>query len=64
MVTLDASESGIEIAKINFPNVIFHLDSVYTDLASKYGKFDVVVSLEVIEHLYDPWSSFATHMNY
>ena len=30
------------------------LGSAYDDLAGKYGRFPVVLSLEVIEHLYDP----------
>lgn len=54
VVALDSSTSGIEIARKNFENIEFFEDSVYADLKSKYGTFDCVVSIEVIEHLYDP----------
>jgi len=54
VVALDNSETGINIAKNNFKFVDFYMDSVYEYLQSKYGKFDCVVSLEVIEHLFDP----------
>ncbi len=51
---IDSSESGIEIAKKAYPKVKFFVDSAYSDLAAKYGRFQVVTSLEVIEHCYDP----------
>ena len=54
VVALDGSESCVKYALENFPSVTFHIDSVYSDLSKKYGKYDCVVSLEVIEHLYDP----------
>jgi 2-polyprenyl-3-methyl-5-hydroxy-6-metoxy-1,4-benzoquinol methylase len=51
---VDASESGIEIAQKAYPKVKFVVDSAYNDLAASYGHFQVVISLEVIEHCYDP----------
>ena len=54
VTAIDASESGIEIAKNNFSGVKFATGSAYDDLAGKYGRFGVVMSLEVIEHLYSP----------
>lgn len=53
---VDASESGIAIANAEAPGRFFVLDvssgQLPTELASK--RFDVVISTEVIEHLYDP----------
>jgi 2-polyprenyl-3-methyl-5-hydroxy-6-metoxy-1,4-benzoquinol methylase len=53
---IDSSASGIEIAQKAYPNCQLRVGSVYDDLASQYGQFPLVVSLEVIEHLYDPRS--------
>jgi len=49
-----ASPDGVEIARKSYPNVRFELRSVYDDLADLGSGFDVVLSSEVIEHLYDP----------
>lgn len=54
VVAIDSSESGIAIAKNNFPETHFHLGSAYDDLASMHGHFPIVLSLEVVEHLYWP----------
>ncbi len=51
---IDASESGIRIARAAIPSASFHVDSVYEPLHEKFGTFEVAVSLDVIEHLYDP----------
>ncbi len=51
---IDASESGIAHAKASHPRCQFEVASVYDDLPARYGKFSLVVSLEVVEHLYDP----------
>jgi 2-polyprenyl-6-hydroxyphenyl methylase/3-demethylubiquinone-9 3-methyltransferase len=51
VTAVDPSTSGIEIAK-KFESDTLHFDvgSTDVDLASKYGQFPVVLSLEVIEH--------------
>jgi 2-polyprenyl-3-methyl-5-hydroxy-6-metoxy-1,4-benzoquinol methylase len=53
---VDASATGITIANAEIPGRFFVLDvsagQLPTELASK--NFDVVISTEVIEHLYDP----------
>lgn len=54
VIGVDVAEQGIDIARRNFPGIDFNVDSVYGDLANKYGTFPLVVCLEVIEHLYDP----------
>jgi 2-polyprenyl-6-hydroxyphenyl methylase/3-demethylubiquinone-9 3-methyltransferase len=51
---IDTSESGIARAKAAFPNVRVHVGSAYDNLAETYGTFPLVVSLEVIEHCFDP----------
>jgi 2-polyprenyl-6-hydroxyphenyl methylase/3-demethylubiquinone-9 3-methyltransferase len=52
---MDLSKTGIEIARRFFPQVNFKLASVNEDIISVFDEpFDAIVSLEVIEHLYDP----------
>lgn len=51
---VDPSESGIRQARAAFLVCDLYEASGYDDLASRFGQFPVVVSLEVIEHLYDP----------
>ena len=54
---IDQSYSGIQIARSSFPNVEFVLGNVEEELSPdlfEIGAFDVVVSTEVVEHLYQP----------
>ena len=53
---VDASESGIAIAQSNFPKATFHQALVDSTLRESKGleDFDLVVSSDVIEHLYRP----------
>jgi len=52
---LDSSKDGISIAKESYPSIDFRCLSLYNDLVPHIGSdFDVVISSEVIEHLYDP----------
>lgn len=51
---VDFSSSGIEVARRENPEIRFEVGSAYDDLRSRYGTFSVVISLEVIEHLYSP----------
>lgn len=51
---VDASEEGIAQAHQSYPGIRLHLGSAYDDLSGQYGQFPVVVSLEVIEHMYLP----------
>lgn len=50
----DPSVTGIETAKRAWPELKLAAGSGYDDLASSYGRFRTVYSLEVIEHVYDP----------
>jgi 2-polyprenyl-3-methyl-5-hydroxy-6-metoxy-1,4-benzoquinol methylase len=51
---VDSSRDGIEIGNAKYPKLKLTLGSVYDDLSGKFGKFPLVYSLEVIEHLYYP----------
>ena len=56
---VDSSRSGIAIAAAR--NVgRFEVRSAYDALAEEFGLFDIVLSLEVIEHLYDPRAAVRT----
>lgn len=57
---VDPSESGISLGRENYPACRFSVASAYDDLASKCGRYPVVVCLEVIEHLYSPGAFAST----
>ena len=52
MIGVDPSESGIQMASNKFPHLQFHKGCAYDDLAAEYGRFPLVVSLEVVVPLY------------
>jgi 2-polyprenyl-3-methyl-5-hydroxy-6-metoxy-1,4-benzoquinol methylase len=51
---VDVSETGISLGRQSFPHLKLHIGNVYDDLAETYGQFPLVVTLEVIEHCFDP----------
>jgi 2-polyprenyl-6-hydroxyphenyl methylase/3-demethylubiquinone-9 3-methyltransferase len=51
---IDASEDAVRVANEHFPHIRIELGSAYDDLAAKFGQYPVVISLEVVEHLYSP----------
>ena len=51
---IDASSEGIAQAHRSYPDLNLHLGSAYDDLRNQYGQFPVVISLEVVEHVYFP----------
>lgn len=53
---VDVSSDGIAHAKRAYPELRLEIGSAYEDLSAIYGQFPVVISLEVVEHLYDPRS--------
>lgn len=57
MYGIDLSESGINVARRENPKAQFAVASVYDDFRKVFpgvDSFDAIVSIEVIEHLYDP----------
>ena len=51
---VDISETGIAQANRAFPHLRLEVGSAYDDLAARFGTFEGVIALEVIEHLTDP----------
>ncbi len=51
---IEASRAGVEVAKKNYPDLHLHFGNAYDDLNSKFGRFPVVYSIEVIEHCQFP----------
>ncbi len=51
---VDPSEEGIAQARGVYPALKLATGSAYDDLAGQYGRFPVVLSLEVVEHVYAP----------
>lgn len=51
---IDLSSTGIANANARYPHLRLEQGSVYDDLASRYGQFPHVISLEVVEHLFYP----------
>lgn len=56
VVGVDPSAAGIRIARSTYPNGRFEVLGVSDDLLAQLREapFDLVVSTEVVEHLYDP----------
>ncbi len=57
---VDPSESGVALARRAYPGCRFEAGGAYDDLAALHGRFPLVVSLEVVEHCYDPRTFAAT----
>ena len=51
---VDPSAEGIAQAQAAYPSLKLAAGSAYDDLREKYGRFPVVTSLEVVEHVYAP----------
>lgn len=51
---VDPSTDGIREAQKSYPHLKLEEGSAYDDLAGKYGRFPVIVSLEIVEHVYSP----------
>lgn len=51
---VDPSEDGIRIAQGNYPDIRVEAGSTEEDLSARFGTFPVVISLEVVEHVYAP----------
>ena len=54
VVGIDPSKEGVRIASQAYPQIAVHCASCYDDLLGKFGSFPIVMSLEVIEHVFFP----------
>jgi 2-polyprenyl-6-hydroxyphenyl methylase/3-demethylubiquinone-9 3-methyltransferase len=63
VIGVDPSSSGIEQGRRAFPNLKLEVGSAYDPLPSLYGVFDLVVSLEVIEHCIAPRAFIRTFLD-
>lgn len=54
VIGVDVSSEGIAAANAAYPHLRLEAGSAYDDLVSIYGRFPLVVSLEVVEHVYAP----------
>jgi 2-polyprenyl-3-methyl-5-hydroxy-6-metoxy-1,4-benzoquinol methylase len=65
VVGIDPSEPGVAVARAARPDVRFEQMEVSCDMLAELAEdpFDLVVSTEVLEHLYDPqtWASGCHH---
>lgn len=57
---VDPSAEGLNWAKAHYPQLKLYDGSAYDDLVGRYGRFPVVKSLEVVEHVYFPRRYAAT----
>jgi 2-polyprenyl-6-hydroxyphenyl methylase/3-demethylubiquinone-9 3-methyltransferase len=51
---VDPSLQGIAQAHQTYPGLALHLGSGYDDLRARFGRFPVVLCLEVLQNVYDP----------
>lgn len=51
---VDPSKQGISQANINYPHIKLFAGSAYENLTERFGLFPLVISLEVVEHVYAP----------
>jgi 2-polyprenyl-6-hydroxyphenyl methylase/3-demethylubiquinone-9 3-methyltransferase len=54
IIGVEPSRDGVAHARESFPNLRVEAASAYDDLQERFGDFDAVICLEVIEHLYSP----------
>jgi len=63
VIGADTSISGIQIAKSHFSKIEFNMIASDEDLLKRFGKFSVIVCLEVIEHVYAPRNFVSSILN-
>jgi 2-polyprenyl-3-methyl-5-hydroxy-6-metoxy-1,4-benzoquinol methylase len=51
---VDPSEEGIKQANLSYSKIKLYKGSTVENLADRFGKFPILISLEVIEHVYAP----------
>jgi 2-polyprenyl-6-hydroxyphenyl methylase/3-demethylubiquinone-9 3-methyltransferase len=55
VVGVDPSTDGVTQAKMHYPEMTIEFGDSSEKLSERFGNFDVVYSLEVIEHVFDPY---------
>lgn len=55
VIGIDPSREGVRQAQNNYPNIALHQASTEDNLSELFGHFNLVYSLEVIEHVFDPY---------
>lgn len=60
VVGVEPSVSGIKVARATYPGVIFVCGSTNDNLVQELGTFDLIISLEVVEHVYSVEKYMAT----
>jgi len=48
-------DDAVDRARKAYPKTEFIIGSGYEDIKSRFGEFDMIVSTEVVEHLFTPW---------
>ena len=61
---VDPSNQAVQYAASCYPHIRISQGSAYDDLAHRYGQFPVVLSLEVVEHVYFPRKFAAVPVSY
>ncbi len=51
---VDPSGDGITMSRLHYPHLDLQIGSAYDNLQERFGRFPVVYSLEVVEHVYNP----------
>ena len=54
VIGIDPSQDGIKQANTIYPEIRLETGDTNSNLSSQYGQFPVVLSLEVVEHVYFP----------
>jgi 2-polyprenyl-6-hydroxyphenyl methylase/3-demethylubiquinone-9 3-methyltransferase len=60
VTAVDPSDDGVSRARAAYPRLDVHQRSAYDNLADEFGTFPLVLSLEVVEHVYFPRQFAAT----
>ena len=60
VVGVDPSKEGVLFAKENYPKIALFEGSTEDKLFEKFGAFKLVYSIEVIEHVFDPFQFMKT----
>jgi 2-polyprenyl-3-methyl-5-hydroxy-6-metoxy-1,4-benzoquinol methylase len=60
VTAIEPSSEGVTIARAAHPSLKVHQGDAYEPLAARFGTFPIVLSVEVVEHVYSPKRFAAT----